>query len=497
MESRPPPSRPLSPLDHFRPKTKRLRIHPLETALLWIVTGHLMADAWVAGGMRWWTQMFSLGFAVLGFAVALWPRHYTDRYTDGAAFRLLTWPKLIRFPIFWLGLALFGYITVQGLNPAWTYSMEKAGWRMLGLPHITWLPTGTRSPFLVGGPWRVLIVYGTAWLTVCSVWIGFTRRKTVQFFFTTLAVNAFALGIFGIVQRTIGNGLMYWFYRSPNSSFFSSFTYKNHAGIYFNLMLALAAGLAAWFYLRGLRRLEKSNPAGLFVFFAVLIAVDIVISYARGATIVMLALLSAVMLFFFYLQARQPGLMRRPVVIALLVLGFGAFAWTGFRALSAGEAWSRMELLLDKGNPSVRSRQLATEASWDMLQANWKFGTGAGSFQFLFPIYQQHYPEIVARGREHFFWKHAHNDFMEIPAELGLFGVVIITLSFGYWLLVLIRAYFWDNPLSLIVITGLLLVTASGWFDFPFENPAILLTWCALWPAVALWTQYEERNLRG
>jgi hypothetical protein len=36
-----------------------------------------------------------------------------------------------------------------------------------------------------------------------------------------------------------------------------------------------------------------------------------------------------------------------------------------------------------------------------------------------------------------------------------------------------------------------------GWWDFPFQNPAILITWCTLWPAVTMWTQFEELNLKG
>jgi hypothetical protein len=47
------------------------------------------------------------------------------------------------------------------------------------------------------------------------------------------------------------------------------------------------------------------------------------------------------------------------------------------------------------------------------------------------------------------------------------------------------------------VLLGLALTVVYSWWDFPFQCPAILLTWCALWPAVVLWTQFEEQNLKG
>src|SRR3954465_6829316 len=103
-------------LDKFRAKTTRGKVHPLELAALGVVGAHLVFLPWALGGMRPWAHFISLGLALIGFAVALLPRNYTEEYTGSTRFRLLTWPKLIKFPIFWLGLLLLAYITIQGLN---------------------------------------------------------------------------------------------------------------------------------------------------------------------------------------------------------------------------------------------------------------------------------------------------------------------------------------------------------------------------------------------
>ena len=44
------------------------------------------------------------------------------------------------------------------------------------------------------------------------------------------------------------------------------------------------------------------------------------------------------------------------------------------------------------------------------------------------------------------------------------------------------------------IIVGLLALLVYSWFDFPFQCPAVLVTWCALWPVVTLWTQLEEQR---
>lgn len=467
-------------------------MHALEKLLLVVVSLNLIFLPWALGGVRVWGQFTCCGLSILGFMIALLPRTYSDEST-GVEFRLHTWTKLIRFPVFWAGLLLLLYIVIQALNPAWTYIEENRMWWMRARPHIAWLPSGTENPFWLGGPWRWLIVYGAAWLLVCSIWIGFTRRKTLQIFLVVLAANSAALAVFALVQRLAGNGKIYWFWKSPARSFFGPFVYKNHAGGYLLLMMALCCALAAWFYFRSLRRLEKSNPSGLFLFFGLILAIDILVSYARSATLFAFAFLLIALVAFLFYQWRTPSL-RRPLVAGVLLLGLGLFVYMGLQALSADRAVARMERLMAENDGTIASRQIATTAALDMLADNWVKGTGAGSFRFLFPIYQQHYPEIFMRGKRRQFWDFAHNDIVQIPIELGAFGVAALLFCGGFWFVRLVRSYFWENALSFLLVTGLFVLLAHGWTDFLFYNPAILLTWCALWPAVVLWTEYEERR---
>lgn len=485
------------PLEHFRAKTTRVALHRLEMAALGIVCAHLVFLPWAIGGMRLWGQLISLSLAVIGFAVALMPRDYTGEDTGTNSFRLLTWPKLTRFPIFWIGLALLGLVIVQALNPAWAYESDGRGWWMKRIDHATWLPAGVREPFEKGGPWRALIIYASAWLTVCTIWTAFTRRRTVQLLFLTLAINGVALAAFGLGQRMLGNGKLFGFWKSPNDSFFASFIYKNHAGAYLNLSLIVTCGLAAWYYFRGLRRFEKSNPSGLFAFFALMIAVSVLVSYARGATLVMLLFLAVTIVGFILHQLLAPTTTRKPIIAIILVGAFLLFLKTGLDALNSKQAWKHLERGLAGEDGSLKARKIATRAATEMLADYWVAGAGAGSFSALFPIYQQRYPEILSEDGKRAFWEHAHNDLVEFPLEFGLPGMLLLIGAAACGGIFLARRFFWENPLSLCLVFGLVLSLAYGWWDFPFHCPAILVTWCALWAAVALWTNFEELKLKG
>jgi O-antigen ligase len=480
------------PLEQFRAKTRHLKIHPLEQAVLWIVGAQLVFMPWAIGGMRVWSQWIALALAVAGFVVALWPRNYTEEHTGANRFRLIMPPKLLRFPLFWIGLLLLGLVATQALNPAWEYVLQGKTWWMQRIAHIEWLPSGVRVPFARWGPWRMLLIYGAIWLAVCAVWVGLTRRRSVQVLVAVIAANGLALSALGVTQRLLPNGKMFWFWDPQVGSFFASFVYKNHAGAYLFLALSATCGLASWFYLRGLRRLEKSNPSGVFAFFATFIGVSILVSYARGMTLVTLVYLCACVGFFIVHQLVVAKEHRKPVVAIALMLIFGYFLKTGLEALNSHEAWTRLQKGVTDQDHSLTDRAEVTKASAEMLGDTWKLGVGAGSYQFLFTIYQDRYRELQGG-----LWEHAHNDLLELPIELGVPGMLLILAGVGYLALRLMRSYFWENPLSSCVIFGATLLVIYSWWDFPFANPAILLTWCVLCVAATQWATFEEQHAKG
>jgi O-antigen ligase len=310
-----------------------------------------------------------------------------------------------------------------------------------------------------------LLIYAAAWLVACAMWIGFTRRRTFQFFFTALVGNGFLLACVGMLQRVKGNGRVLGIFESPTSYFVATLLYKNHAAAYFNILLGLAAGLSFWFYTRNLRRLEKSSPAGIFAFFAAAIAVIVLFSFSRAGTILMLTLTVALLGIFLVRQFR---------------LLLGSFVWLGSYSMQLDRVTESMGRLF-KGDreSSIEYRESAHQATWEMAQDRPGFGWGSGGFRFLFPLYQQRHEQIFRDpGGHRLYWEHAHNDYLELLAELGAVGCGLLGLGLGFAGWISLKPHARGNPLVLFGLLGLGTTLAHAWVDFPFQNPAILTTWC-------------------
>ena len=460
-----------------------------------MVAAQLVFLPWALGGTREWGQIISLVLAAIGFGVALTPRNYDEDTSGQVPFCLYTWPKLLRFPIFWLGLAFLGYIVVQALNPAWVYESGGESW-MRQIKHITWLPAGVQVPFEQGGPWRMLVIYASVWLSVCAVWIGCTRRKSLQVLFSVLAANAFLLAGLGIAQRALGATKIFWFWQPQYAYFVSSFIYKNHAGAYFNLLLSLCAGLAYWHYDRSERRHDKSSPSGLFAFFGTAVAMIILFSYSRTATLLMFAFLLLTFAIFIWRGLVKTGLGNRNKLMLLIgVIALTAFVRIGLVSLPTERFIESMERLQGDMRESRSGARLpAAQATWDMARDRLLTGWGSGSFMFNFPAYQQHYPAIFMPDGRRMVWEHAHDDYLELLAELGIIGTGILLVGLGYAFVTMFKVSTWRNPLALVLCMGLLVTAIHSIVDYNFYNPAILTTWCVLMFAMIRWVELEEMN---
>ena len=78
------------------------------------------------------------------------------------------------------------------------------------------------------------------------------------------------------------------------------------------------------------------------------------------------------------------------------------------------------------------------------------------------------------------FFRYAHNDFLQIPAELGAAGSAFIVLAVLYMLRTWLSfGRVMGLPLFML-IAGCALVSSHALVDFTFYNPAVLTTMCAL-----------------
>lgn len=409
--------------------------------------------------------------------------------------RLSAWPRLLRFPIFWIGLALLAYIVVQALNPSWVWERNERTWWLRRVNDIPWLPTSIDTPFERFNIWRQYIIYAAAWLTTCTVWIGFTRRRTLQLLLTIVAINSAIFAVAGFARMIIipdSNWVLLLNEPLYGATPFATFIYKNHASAYLSLVAGITLMLAAQSHQRAIKTLARSEPTMLWLVLFAVLGFAIFFTYSRGAMIILagysIASLSV------YLLKRPPAESSPTfkflgwTILAVIVLGTLGY---GARQLNYQRTTLSIVSLLEnrEKDASVAARLDAYKAGRSMLDDYWLRGVGAGGFRYLFPEYVKNYPAIYKGGQ--LYWEHLHRDWYQIPIELGLAGCIFL-LSGACWVAnKLHRNNLWDQPAVLILLLGCLQPLLQAWFDFPLQNPAILCTCLALIILSARWSELD------
>lgn len=491
-----------SPLQAFRGELRATtELHSHETLLVILVSILLCFMPWAFGAMQVWSQWLTFGFCATAFGVALINRHYRGHLAPQGDFKLIMWPKLIRFPLFWLGLVFLGYILVQALNPSAVYTLENKRWWLKPVEHVGWLPTGIDSPYQDMNAWRVLVLYSAAWLLVCALWVGITRRVAVQILLTVVVINGAVLALVGILMKVTEASHVLWVLKTinPSGGFFATIIYKNHAGAYLNLLLMLCTGLLYWHFARAERRMARTSPAPVFAFCAILLGIGVLLTNSRAATLLLMIFTLVAFIGFILRCALTRSAGRSPWVITLLCTVFALFIGLGSYFLNADAAFSRIEKLLEQGKAdySVHSRLLTRKATLDMAGDKLVTGWGAGSFRHAFPTYQRAYPEIhevPGRPKMKWRWEYAHNDYVQFLAEFGLVGAAILLAMLACGLRHLIQQHVYQRPHLLFIALALAITAAHAWMDFPAHNPAILFLWCASAALLGRWAELENRR---
>lgn len=405
------------------------------------------------------------------------------------AFRTPTHTRsaLLRFPPFWIGLALFIYIAVQSLNP-WGIVVERdTYWKTLPLEHISWLPAGLDAPFVgdsdPGGMngWRQMLILSGPWMLLCAMHIAVIHQRTLVRLAWVVGLNSLAVGVVGAVVAS-GNdfsflGFENWFaHKAP----FGPFIYKNHAGIYLYLSAALALALTARLIVRKGDRADRGGPHLLSGLLVVMLCLCAVSTLSVGALIgAGMMLIVAPLLYFTDPKIR----MALSVVPALMMVTCGtiivyfAMASADLNALRQRIEQKQADIARTGADDRTPIRRATIAQIEDGGVQRVVFGWGAGSYRWTSPVYFAQQPEFVdTKGRLWARANFAHCDWLQALLEWGIVGGTLLLIGLG-WLLVKVRNAWRRRSASLLALsTGLVVVLVHASFDFTFYfTPALTL----------------------
>ena len=410
---------------------------PFAVAVLVAVT------AWGVGGYQPWASLFlELGALVLGgwlFLTVIFRTSREERrrflairrsQKKGSAEVEILEPSSgastsvpYRDPYYWMGYPFrrngVGFLLV--LATLWlALSLVPLPSAALALLSPKALAVRSEAEALLGreldfAPWSV-----TPYLTFQDLvlWIAFVlvfvvahhivaSRRGVRRLSVSLLLVGVASGAYGLVQwltAVAGSDATSAFQAS------GSFGNRNHYAFFQEMLLLVGLGWLQMRWHEGPRKAagridaqEEKAKATMVGLGVALIALSLVFSLSRSG----IGFAAAGGAFFLYLTRRARGTF-------LAVAGglLAAALWIGI-----GPVVSRFEVIPDELSGEA-GRTTVWRDSLGALSDFWLTGSGASSFQYVYPMYRSF------GGRRFYSW--AHNDYLQVGIELGLPGLALV-----------------------------------------------------------------------
>ena len=266
------------------------------------------------------------------------------------------------------------------------------------------------------------------------------------------------------------------------------------------------AGLLFFYHATKAReRFRSGGPHFLCIILFARVATSIGLALSRGGILVasILCLVFLTLLLVFLLRGLETISSLWKILIPTVVSILGTTVFVQYIDLDRieerfGDVWETIE------TADEAARAISSQATWEMAQPRLWQGWGAGSFRYIFPMYQRNYPEIfytrydkkqgwVGRRTYHY----AHNDILQFIAEYGLVGSGLIALTIGSMLINLILNIH-QAPFGIIFLfLGFAASTGHASFDFIFNSPAYWMAFVGLLSLSCKLIQLERLRARG
>ena len=287
---------------------------------------------------------------------------------------------------------------------------------------------------------------------------SYRTREHWHGFVWFLLVLGFGVSLFAIVQHFTFNGKLYWVRELRYGGIpFGPYVNRNHfAGL---VELLIPPGLAML-----VLRAERRDQLPLVALFTLLPIGALFLSASRGGIMSFLAEMGLLAILIILRRREKKELAAAALVVILAAV---LVSWLGI-----GRALERFA--------SYKSLEVSESRRVEMLHGTWRIfldhpiaGTGLGTLQEVFPLYDTIYDGLVVN--------HSHNDYAEALAETGaiggLCGLAFLVLLFwtGWKILIADRgamnlAY---HAGALVACFGLL-VHATVDFNFHIPSNALV-----------------------
>lgn len=442
----------------------------------WHTVIFLIGISWGFGGKIYWMQLPMILWGSLSIFLTVAGLIY--RRNLGKS---VSWPLSCLLPA-----VLYGFwITLSSFNPSFTEStfFETVVYRPT--QPISWLP----SSAIPSESRSELLLQIGLFLSAFNLALNIDRRHRLVALLYVSTLNAIAIAVFGTVQKLTGADIFFGWQTSPNPAFFGSFIYHNHWGPFALLNIAALIGLVTPLARRSKGRGWTHSPAMAAILGIILLSLAIPLSTSRSTTVVFLFLLSIALVHAFTVfrkKARETG---GSTVKPMLLVGFGLAALVSFLFTVGGPILmerirnTRDQLTEAPERSYAADRFLLYADTWEIYKQRPIAGWGLETYPLM---WRRMNTRPTNTDGPLMRYEDAHSDWLQSLAETGMVGTLLL-LSIWWTPLWVVRGRFLSDPIGVYLLIGTTLVGAYACIEFPFANPAVVLTfWTFLFVAIRL-----------
>lgn len=309
--------------------------------------------------------------------------------------------------------------------------------------------------------WFSMNRYGThvelvKWLAVACgfLLIQLLPRQSIMHLLILMVILGCLESVYGLWEHYGGKEMVLWQAKKFHRGFVTG-TYLNRNHLAGLLELSLGIHLGALLY--ALRRHKR----GLVSLLGLSLLITCIAFLKTGSRSGLFSLTVSLLLFSPFIFGRH---WKSAIVLWLVILLIFGLALLPAYRIFLSRVNSFQDDLMNWGE----GRLAVWKNTWQIVTEHPWAGIGLGSFEWVFPSYQS---ERLTRG-----WAHAHNDYLELLAELGLPAFFVLIFSFlVLWLRIWRRLRISHSPSSAFLWGGLVGITSlslHGLTDFNFAIPA-------------------------
>lgn len=364
-------------------------------------------------------------------------------------------------------------------------------WQLIPLPPSLWTELPLREPVVALDETLGIEVWRPAGLSPDGAW-----NALFSLFVPTAALLSYisldpqdritllpAIGCFALFSALVGimqvlgdpNGSLYFYAITNHGLPVGLFSNRNHHAI----LLACAMPILGLWASQHADWAKWVLPTSLAAEI-VLLAVVLLTGSRAGLFTAVLAVIATVWVIAF----RQPAGSATPSVkpspwhgprLLLMTIAAIAFVVASLLIFGRGLAFERF-LATD---PETEVRVTALPEVTQMLRESWLFGVGPGSFPSAFEIIEP----VTMLGPNYL--NHAHNDWLELPVELGLPGIALLVCFISlaaFYALRLFGSRRLTGGAKIAILAPPVILAVASLVDYPLRTPSLAVV-ALLWLA--------------